>query len=178
MEIKSKQISEIEIESLILNPKNNNNHPKEQVERLAKLIKNLGFRQPVIVSNRTGFVVAGHGRIEAAKLLGMKKVPVMKQDFENEAEEYAFLTSDNAIQSWSEIDLSKVNAEIIDLGPDFDIDLLGLKDFKIEPAEKIEEPEVDLNFDYKIEVDCGDEDKQQMLLMELQDRGFKVRVLI
>jgi hypothetical protein len=46
------------------------------------------------------------------------------------------------------------------------------------PEDKIEDESVDLSFDYKLEIDCGDEDKQQMLLMELQDRGFKVRVLI
>jgi hypothetical protein len=62
----------------------------------------------------------------------------MFQDFENEAQEYAYLTSDNAIALWSELDLSYVNAEMLDLGPDFDIDLLGIKDFSIEPAEKYE----------------------------------------
>lgn len=138
MDIKSKDISFVDIDSLILNPKNNNAHPPEQIERLKKLIKYQGFRNPVVVSNRSGFVVAGHGRIEAAKALGMEKLPVMLQDFKDEAEEYAYLTSDNAIQSWSQLDLGKVNAEMLDLGPDFDIDLLGIKDFVIEPAEKFE----------------------------------------
>jgi len=138
MEIKSKEISEVEIESLVYNPKNNNVHPKEQIERLAKLIKFQGFRNPIVVSKRTGFVVAGHGRIEASKQLGMKTVPVMYQDFENEAQEYAYLTSDNAIASWAELDLSMVNNEMLDLGPDFDLDLLGIKDFVIDPVEKFE----------------------------------------
>jgi ParB-like chromosome segregation protein Spo0J len=101
VEIKSKEISIVDIDSLVLNPKNNNKHPKEQIDRLAKLIKYQGFRNPLIVSNRSGFVLAGHGRIEAAKLAGLKEVPVMFQDFENEAQEYAYLTSDNAIASWS-----------------------------------------------------------------------------
>lgn len=135
MEIKSKEISEVEIESLIYNPKNNNIHPKEQIDRLAKLIKYQGFRNPIVVSRRTGFVVSGHGRIDAAKQLGMKTVPVMYQDFENEAQEYAYLTSDNAIASWSELDLSMVNSEMIDFGPDFDLDLLGLKNFTLDPSE-------------------------------------------
>jgi hypothetical protein len=138
MEIRSKDIVITPIKKLVLNPKNNNKHPKEQIERLAQLIEFQGFRNPVVVSNRTGFVVAGHGRIEAAKKLGIKDVPVMFQDFDNEAQEYAYLTSDNAIALWAELDLSYVNAEMIDLGPDFDIDLLGIKDFSIEPAEKYE----------------------------------------
>jgi hypothetical protein len=138
MQIQAKEIQLADIDSLVLNPKNNNKHPKEQIERLAKLIQYQGFRNPVVVSNRTGFVIAGHGRIEAAKLAGLKEVPVMYQDFENEAQEYAYLTSDNAIAAWAELDLSAVNTEMLDLGPDFDIDLLGIKDFVIEPVEKFE----------------------------------------
>lgn len=138
MEIKANAIKVVDIDSLVPNPKNNNKHPKEQIERLAKLIKYQGFRNPLVVSNRSGFVLCGHGRIEAAKLAGLKEVPVMFQDFDNEAQEYAYLTSDNAIASWSELDLSMVNTEMLDLGPDFDVDLLGIKDFVIEPIEKFE----------------------------------------
>lgn len=133
--IESKDIQLVDTSKLVLNPKNMNSHPKEQIERLQKLIEFNGFRNPVIVSNRTGFVVAGHGRIEAARNMGMALVPVMYQDFDNEAQEYAYMVSDNAIASWSELDLSAVNTEMLDLGPDFDIDMLGIKDFVIEPAE-------------------------------------------
>lgn len=136
--IQAKEIQVVDIDSLILNPKNNNKHPKEQIERLSKLIQYQGFRNPVVVSKRTGFVLAGHGRIEAAKIAGLKEVPAMFQDFDNEAQEYAYLTSDNAIAAWAELDLSAVNTEMLDLGPDFDIDLLGIKDFVIEPVEKFE----------------------------------------
>jgi DNA modification methylase len=138
MQIQAKEIQLVDIDSLVLNPKNNNKHPKEQIDRLAKLIQYQGFRNPVVVSKRTGFVLAGHGRIEAAKIAGLKEVPAMFQDFDNEAQEYAYLTSDNAIALWAELDLSAVNTEMLDLGPDFDIDLLGIKDFVIEPIEKFE----------------------------------------
>lgn len=140
--IKAENIKLVDINHLVLNPKNNNKHPKEQIDRLTKLVEFQGFRNPVIVSNRTGFVVAGHGRIEAAKKLKMKQVPVIYQDFDSEAQEYAYMTSDNAIASWAELDLSMVNSEMLDLGPDFDIDLLGIKDFVIEPIEKFE-PQAD-----------------------------------
>jgi len=138
MEIKSTEIQIVDINALIPNPKNNNKHPKEQIERLAQLIKYQGFRNPLVVSKRSGFVLCGHGRIEAAKLAGLKQVPVMFQEFESEAQEYAYLTSDNAIASWAELDLSMVNSEMLDLGPDFEVGLLGIKDFSIEPFEKYE----------------------------------------
>jgi hypothetical protein len=128
MEIKAKDIRLVDVDSLIPNPKNNNKHPKEQIERLAKLIKYQGFRNPLVVSNRSGFVLCGHGRIEAAKLAGLKQVPVMYQDFENEAQEYAYLTSDNAIASWADLDLSMVTDHLTDFGPEFtDIELLGIQ---------------------------------------------------
>jgi 16S rRNA G966 N2-methylase RsmD len=129
------------LSKLVFNPKNNNKHPDDQIERLAKLIEHHGFRNPIVVSNRTGFVVAGHGRIMAARKLGITNIPVMYQDFDNEAQEYTYLTSDNAIASWAELDLSLVNTEMLDLGPDFDIDLLGIKDFELIAEEKYSDGE-------------------------------------
>ena len=123
---------------LIPNPKNPNKHPPEQIDRLAKLIDFQGQRHPVIVSKRSGFVVVGHGRLEAIKKLNWDGVAVNYQDFENEAQEFAFVTSDNAIAEWAELDLALINQEMLDMGPDFDIELLGLKDFVIEPIEKFE----------------------------------------
>jgi DNA modification methylase len=123
---------------LIPNPKNPNKHPPEQIDRLAKLIDFQGQRHPVIVSKRSGFVVVGHGRLEAIKKLNWEGVAVNFQDFESEAQEFAFVTSDNAIAEWAELDLSLINQEMLDLGPDFDLELLGLKDFVVEPIEKFE----------------------------------------
>lgn len=138
MDVKAKEISLVDIDAIVFNPKNNNSHPDEQIDRLVKIIEHQGFRNPVTISKRSGFLVAGHGRIMAARKLGIKEIPVMYQDFENEAQEYAHMTADNAIQSWSHLDLSAVNKEMLDFGPEFDLDLLGIKDFVIEPIEKFE----------------------------------------
>jgi hypothetical protein len=172
MEIKAKEITFVDIDSLIPNPKNNNKHPKEQIERLSKLIKYQGFRNPLVVSSRSGFVLCGHGRIEAAKLAGMKQVPVMYQDFENEAQEYAYLTSDNAIASWSELDLSLVNTEMLDLGPDFDIELLGIENFTIDPVDsQIENQEILGDRDFSNEL--GEKNDYIVLLFD-QKEDFEV----
>src|SRR5262245_5749664 len=58
------------IEKLVTNPRNPNQHPQTQIALLAKVINHQGWRSPIVVSNRSGFIVAGHGRFEAAKLLG------------------------------------------------------------------------------------------------------------
>jgi len=118
------------------NPRNRNKHPGEQIDRLARVIEYQGWRHPIIISNLSGHIVAGHGRLEAAKKLKLKEVPVDYQDFESEEQEYAFLQSDNAIALWAELDLSGINADLGDLGPDFDLDLLGIKNFTLDVADK------------------------------------------
>ena len=48
--------------TLVQNPRNPNKHPQKQIELLAKIIKSQGWRAPITVSNRSGFIVRGHGR--------------------------------------------------------------------------------------------------------------------
>lgn len=124
------------------NPKNRNKHSKEQVERLAKLIDHYGWRLPIIVSNQSGLIVSGHGRLLAAKKLKLKEVPVSYQNFRKEDEERAFGISDNAIASWAELDMEGINLDLAELGP-MDIDLLGIKNFEIEPADKYADKDAD-----------------------------------
>lgn len=116
-------------------PKNRNGHGQDQIERLAELFEYHGIRHPIIVSNQTGLICAGHGRKLAAIRAGIEEYPVVYQDFETSEAEYAFLQADNAIALWSELDLSGINTDLPDLGPDFDIKMLGLKDFKLDPSE-------------------------------------------
>ena len=136
MDIRAHEIQLVKLKTLKLNPKNRNKHSKEQIERLAGIIEYQGFRDPLIVSNLSAHVVAGHGRYEAAKLLKMDHVPVIYQDFENEEQEIAFGVSHNAIASWAELDLSGINTDLADLGPDFNIDMLGIKGFTLDAADK------------------------------------------
>lgn len=113
----------VETDALVGNPRNPNTHPKEQIEALAKIIKRQGWRHPIVVSNRSGFVVKGHGRLLAAKELGVSHVPVDYQDYESEASEYADLMADNKIQEFSELD-AKLSAEILmDIKNSGDIEL-------------------------------------------------------
>lgn len=128
----------VKIKDLQSHPKNRNKHPEDQISRLASIIKYQGFRYPIKVSKLSGYVTSGHGRIEAAKLNGWKEVPVNFQDYDSEEQEYADVQADNAIASWAELDLSGINSDIGELGPDFDINLLGIKDFVVEPADKLD----------------------------------------
>ena len=116
----------VPIESVVGNPKNPNTHPAAQIELLAKIISAQGWRAPITVSTRSGFVVRGHGRLAAAKLLGAEAVPVDFQDYESEAAEWADMIADNRIAELAETD-TELLAELlrdIDAG-ELDLELTG-----------------------------------------------------
>jgi ParB-like chromosome segregation protein Spo0J len=155
--IKSDKISIVDIEQVIPNPKNANRHSIEQIKRLEKLIKYQGFRNPLIISNRTGFLVVGHGRLEAAINLGMQKVPVIYQDFESEAQEYAYLISDNEIARWAELDKQAVIEDMAEF--DLDLEMLAIEGFENFAAEEIDLPDLA----------SGDKDPYQQKTFTLHD---------
>lgn len=134
----SKDIRIVPISEIRPNEKNRNVHSAEQIAHLVKQYKYQGFRNPIIVSNRSGLLVAGHGRLEAARKAGLTELPVIFQDFADEAQEYAYAVADNATAAWAELDLSGIGGDIPGLGPDFDIDLLGIKDFDLAALNKLE----------------------------------------
>lgn len=103
----------VETETLKENPKNPNTHPEEQIKLLADIIKRTGWRAPITVSTRSGYIVKGHGRLKAAKLAGFESVPVEYQNFTSDDEENAALLADNRIAEFSEID-SKLLAQMFE----------------------------------------------------------------
>ena len=108
----------VDVAKLVPNPQNPNKHPDNQIQLLGRIIRQTGWRQPITVSTRSGFIVKGHGRLSAALLEGVKAVPVDYQNYASEAEEYADLVADNRIAELAEIDrkmLADIFAEI-DLG--------------------------------------------------------------
>lgn len=139
-------------------PKNRNKHGSDQIERLAELYEYHGIRHPIIVSKRSGFIVAGHGRKLAAIRAGLKEVPIVYQDFDDDESEYAFIQSDNAIALWADLDLSGINADFGDLGPDFNIDMLGIKNFTLDISDKEFDPDFDDKSEDKVKrcPHCGE----------------------
>ena len=141
IEIKCLYDNLVDPKSLKDHPKNRNKHGQDQIERLAKLYSYHGVRHPIIVSKLSGLIVAGHGRKLAGIRAGINKFPVVYQEFKDADAEYAFVQSDNAIALWADLDFSGINLDIENLGPDFDIDMLGIKGFVIEPADKYKDEE-------------------------------------
>ena len=94
----------VPVESLVENPRNPNMHPDSQLKLLGEIIRGNGWRQPITVSKRSGFIVKGHGRYQAAKLIGCSVVPVDYQNYSTEAEEWADMVADNRIAELAEMD--------------------------------------------------------------------------
>ncbi|UVK55341.1 ParB N-terminal domain-containing protein [Mesorhizobium sp. AR02] len=77
-------------------PSNAKTHSKKQIGQIARSVKRFGFQSPVII-NADNVVLAGHGRIEAAKLLGLALIPCLRVTGLSDAEERAFVIADNKI---------------------------------------------------------------------------------
>lgn len=123
----------VDVTKLVPNPKNPNQHPDEQIQLLGRIIRQTGWRQPITVSKRSGFIVKGHGRLAAALLEGLKAVPVDYQNYTNEAEEYADLIADNRIAELADMD-NKLLADIfadIDTG-EIPVELTGYTEDEME----------------------------------------------
>lgn len=134
------------LEKIIPNPKNPNKHPEEQVKLLSKIIEAQGWRAPIVISNRSGFIVKGHGRLMAAQYGEFEYAPVEYQDYDSEAEEYADLIADNRLAELSVIDEKELSDILKDLTEtDIDMELTGFMDEDLdrllEFAEEEEEPE-------------------------------------
>ena len=117
----------VKIENVQPNPKNPNQHPPEQIKLLGMIIQRQGWRQPITVSTRSGYIVKGHGRLMAAKDIGATEVPIDYQNYESDEQEIADLIADNRLAELAQIDnqmLAELFAEI-KLDPDFDITLTG-----------------------------------------------------
>jgi ParB-like chromosome segregation protein Spo0J len=89
---------------LVENPRNPNTHPSRQIELLAEVLKFQGWRQAIVVSNQSGFIVKGHGRLQAARLAGFSHAPIDCQDYESDAQEWADMIADNKLAELSDFD--------------------------------------------------------------------------
>lgn len=122
-----------DLTKLIPNPRNPNRHNDKQIALLAKIIRHQGWRNPIVTSNRSGFIVKGHGRLQAAQLLGVEMVPVDRQDYATEAEEHADMIADNRIAELAENDSQTLKDLLQELDSgEIDMDLTGFDEMELE----------------------------------------------
>lgn len=105
--------------------RNARTHSKRQIQQIAKSIQRFGFTNPALVSD-DGEIIAGHGRVAAASLIGMPLIPTLRLSHLSEAERRAYVLADNKIAmnaGWDEDMLAIELQGLIDL--DFNIDFTG-----------------------------------------------------
>lgn len=102
----------LELERIVPNPRNPNKHSAKQLALLAKIIHAQGWRAPITLSRRSGYIVRGHARLEAAQRLGVAVAPVEWQEYESESAEYADLVADNRLAELANVD-ERMLAELL-----------------------------------------------------------------
>ena len=142
----------VKIDELLAHPKNPNTHPQNQINLLAQNIRYHGWRHAIVVSKLSGYIVAGHGRLEAAKELGVSIVPVEYQDFATEDNELAVLVGDNRLAELSSLDTNSLQ-DIVDQFKenDFDTILAGYEPADLESLLEEKKPDFDEDGEKELE---------------------------
>jgi DNA modification methylase len=126
------QIQEVEVSKLIPYAKNSRTHDDAQIAQLAASIKEFGWTNPILVDGDKG-VIAGHGRLLAARKLGYDKVPVIELKHMTEAQKRAYVIADNKLALNAGWDNNFLALELQDLkDQDFDLSLLGFDDKELD----------------------------------------------
>lgn len=165
---KSPQIIERKVADLIPYARNSRTHSDEQVAQIAASIKEFGWTNPILIDANNG-IIAGHGRLMAARKLGAETVPCIELGHLSEAQRRALVIADNKLALNAGWDFEMLAVELDELRDlDFDLDLLGfdqqeLNDLigtdKLPPEEDDNgDPEVNFTIQYNI---VFDSDEQQ-----------------
>jgi ParB-like chromosome segregation protein Spo0J len=138
------------VDDLIPYARNSRQHSDLQIAQLAGIIKEFGFKNPILVDGDNG-IIAGHGRVLAARKLGMTDIPTIECSDLSETQKKAFIIADNKIALNSSWDQDLLKLEIEELkGDGFDLDLLAF-----DPSE------IQFNqVDYSVLEDADDMDAQ------------------
>ena len=145
------QMDLVPISKLVPYINNARTHSPEQIMKLRSSLREFGFINPVIIDKDYG-IIAGHGRVMAAKEEGIEEVPCVFVDYLTEAQKKAYILADNRMAmdaGWDEA-LLKVEIEALQ-GMDFDVGLVGFEDDEIadlfagDDDSDVEDDDFDLN---------------------------------
>lgn len=135
----STTIKKISVNDLIPYINNSRTHSDEQVLQIAASIKEFGFLNPIIVDGSNG-IIAGHGRVMAAKKLGLDEVPCIDASHLSEAQKKAYIIADNklALNAGWDDEILRIELNILD-ELDFDLSLTGFSDEELQAICQVEE---------------------------------------
>ena len=131
---------------------NSRTHSDAQIGEIAASIREFGWTNPILIDGENG-IIAGHGRLKAAMLLGMEEVPVIELSHLSETQKKAYIIADNKLAMNAGWDMELLKLEISELeDKDFNLDLLGF-----DPSElQLDEPDYSVLDDEDIEKQLDD----------------------
>ena len=177
------------VDDLIPYVNNSRTHSDEQVTQVAASIKEFGFTNPILIDENNG-IIAGHGRLMAAKKLKLEQVPTITLVGLSDAQRKAYVIADNklALNAEWDFDLLKIEIESLQEG-DFKLDLLGfdvdglngILGFDDIAEEDEEESEQDYEDKYKeqygVIIMCKSAEEQEKIFNKMQQNGYEVKVV-
>ncbi|AGU73017.1 putative DNA methylase [Streptococcus constellatus subsp. pharyngis C1050] len=178
-----------DINDLIPYIRNARTHSESQIAQIAASIKEFGFLSPILIAE-DNTILAGHGRLAAARKLGLKQVPCVKESHLTETQRRAYIIADNKLSlnaGWDEdilaIELSELQ------GADFDLDLLGFDESELASIFEDDKEVEDDDFDVEEELNkpcfskagdiwtlgrhrliCGDSTKEETYKSLMEDK--------
>lgn len=136
---KTTEMVEVALEMLVPYERNAKKHPQEQIDKLKKSILEFGFISPCLI-DRDNRIIAGHGRVEAARQIGMNVVPCVYVEGLTDEQRRAYILADNRLTDLGGWDMDIVFDELVDLnGLGFDVELTGFDIPEEEPPEIVED---------------------------------------
>jgi DNA modification methylase len=123
------QIQLVAVETLKPNPRNARTHSKRQIKLIAESLRAFGFLNPVLIDENR-MIIAGHGRVEAAKRLGMTDVPTLRVDHLTDDEKRAYVVADNQLAAragWDNDILAIELQHLTEIVVDFDVTVTGFE---------------------------------------------------
>jgi len=169
------KVEYVSLDKIIPYVNNPKKHPEEQVKKIASSIREFGFKVPILVDKDYN-IIAGHGRYLAAKMLGLKEVPVIVADDLTPAQVRAFRIADNKVAE-SDWDLEALAAELAQLKEiDYDLKLTGFDDEEIQSL--IDDLAIDDFFKEKppTPADEGGEEQEDKITVTCPQCGFVFEV--
>lgn len=187
-----KKLEQIALEALIPYARNARKHSDEQVAQLAASIREFGFNAPVLVDAENG-IIAGHGRVLAARKLGLEAVPCLRLDHLSDTQRRAYILADNRLAElgggWDE-EMLKLEVKEIDWA---ELNQISIDDFKFGEldfdAKQKEGSELSENYTHKVETpvyepkgerpafsDMIDESRSNSLIEKIQKAQLPVEV--
>ena len=165
------KIEYVDVDSINQYENNAREHHEEDINAIANSISEFGFNDPIGVWNNT--IVEGHGRLMAAKQLGLKQVPVIRLDELTDEQRRAYGLAHNKTAELSNWDFNVLDAELADVA-DIDMSQFGFSDEAFE--EPKEQKPVEIKDSISVVIDCEDDIEAEEIFNKLTEEGYKCKI--